>query len=183
MRIVAIVICVWLLAGRAAGVDAGTAQTRGSVGASNRSSTAIVSEIIKLMDARMGTEVIRGFIEQWPTPYLTSAEDLRHLKQAGADSPTLTAFARRGAELRLRASRDGLERSPAATATNLSPIVFYPVAASVRLGSSFPPDWNVNSPELYPFSEALWWWSNFYPYPRYGMGWAGHYPPPPFIWR
>jgi len=123
--------------------------------------TNVVAEVVKLLRAGTDPTVVAGFIQQWPEPYLTSVDDLRALRQAGATEIILNAFAKRGAELRLRASLDRTHRSTAA-ATNAPTTLFYPERQSRPNFMSLEPE---AQGSLYPFSDALWWWANLYPYP------------------
>jgi len=79
------------------------------------------AELAKMLAGQTEPPVIVTFIEQWQQPFLTSSEDLLALRKLGASPAILNAYARRGAELRLRAAR--------ATGTDARPsVVFYPVA-------------------------------------------------------
>jgi hypothetical protein len=119
-----------------------------------------VSEVLKLLRSHTDPNLIIGFIRQSPRPYLTSAYDLLALRKAGASEEILDAFSKRGAELRLRAYLDS--RQGAAAGPTNEPVILLSSG-----GRSF--DWLSPQPSVqvphYPFSDALWWWANFYPYP------------------
>jgi hypothetical protein len=111
-------------------------------------------------------------------PYLTSIDDLDHLRRAGADTNVLSAFARRGAELRLQTFAHLQESFTAPNSTNAPLVIFYPVPAHQRSFDPWPPDHWSGPP--YIFSEALWWWANCYPFPYDGLGWSWAYSRGPF---
>ena len=119
-----------------------------------------------------------GFVRQWPTPYLTSIDDLDHLRRAGADTNVLSAFARRGAELRLKTFVHLQDSSTAPNSTNAPLVIFYPVPVYQHSFDLWPPDHWSGPP--YIFSEALRWWANFYPFPNDDPGWGWAYPRRPF---
>jgi hypothetical protein len=122
----------------------------------------LVAQITKLLRAGTAPTVIVGFIQQWPQPYLTGTDDLLALREAGATEEILTAYSRRGAELRLKAALHARQRPDAGVNTNLPPMILYYPVESGR-GALLP---SANSPTpQYPFSDALWWWANAYPYP------------------
>jgi len=125
----------------------------------------LLGQVSKLIRGHSSEDVIVAFIRQWPTPYLTSADDLDHLRQAGAGPRVVQAYAQRGAQLRLRA-----HRSAEASSANVPSVMFVPVS---RTAPQLGPESSGGTP--YIFSDALWWWANYYPYPfpYYGWGWAG----------
>lgn len=122
----------------------------------------VVAQITKLLRAGTAPNVIVGFIQQWPQPYLTGTDDLLALRKAGATEEMLTAYSRRGAELRLKAALHARQRPDAGLNTNAPPIIFYYPVGSGR--GALLPSVNSQAPQ-YPFSDALWWWANAYPYP------------------
>jgi hypothetical protein len=144
----------------------------------NQAPDSLVMQITRLLRARMDPALIAGFVRQWPTPYLTSIDDLARLRQAGADSNVLSVFARRGAELRLKTVGEVQQSSTAPRPTNAPVVIFYPVPVYQRSLDLGPPQRWSGPP--YIFSEALWWWANFYPLPYDSLGWGWALPRHPF---
>ena len=151
-------ICINLTAGQAA-------ESLSASGVSSNSESRagdFVAQITKLLRAGTAPNIIIGFIQQWPQPYLTGTDDLLALHKAGATEEILTAYSRRGAELRLKAALEARQRSDAGGHTNAAPIVLYYPFETGR-GALLPSLHSQAS--QYPFSDALWWWANAYPYP------------------
>jgi len=129
--------------------------------------TNLLAELTKLLRAHAPPAVTREFVTTWSTPYLTSASDLLQLKSAGANPDLLTAYARRGAELRLRAAdqRETARAAGEAAATN---IIVYPVLLWQNAGSAEP----LRPQTTYYFSKSLPWWGEAYG-GQWGVGvWA-----------
>jgi hypothetical protein len=130
--------------------------------AAQGSPTSPVTEVLKLLRAHTVPDVIVAFVQSWPTPYLTSAEDLLRLRKAGAPPALLDAVARRGAELRWQKSMQNSDNRP----NSVVPYPASPVTGAAAIGDLISP---------YPFSESLWWWANsyprLYPGPGYYFGW------------
>jgi hypothetical protein len=123
-------------------------------------------EVEKLLRAGTDRAVVMAFIAQWPTPNLTSAEDLAHLQEAGADSALIRAYVRRQAELRL--SHSLRQQASAGPATQAPTVLIYPAPASPPLLNVHRVDKTWGTPYL--FSDALWWWANVYPFPGSWIG-------------
>jgi hypothetical protein len=143
----------------------------------------ILSEVIKMIQARTDPDVIKTFIGNWPTPYSVPADEVLRLHDLGAPNDVLTTLISRSAQLQAQTMRlaPGPTNAPPAMAggpedTN-PPAFLYPYPSA-----SYPP--YVYS-YLYPdsffpsFSYAYSYWAAPYwgvPYSYYGWAWRYGYP-------
>jgi hypothetical protein len=118
-----------------------------------------VTEIIRMLDAKVDALVILAYIQNSPIPYNPEATELIALKQHGASTETLVALLHRGDELRLQLA----QAQSAANPPPAAPAYDYPPAAS------YPP-------YPYDYSDA-----SYAPYPAtdysYASGWPLAYWP------
>lgn len=143
----------------------------------------IVSEVEKMVQAGAEPKVIQSFIENWPTPYSVTADQILHLHGKGASTDVLTTLIRRGAELQARTSPPS---------TN-APVVSYPEMATTNAPAylypypSYPADTysylypSLSYPLLPPYMTYRYWWpysySYYYSWPGYRYGYWGGYGP------
>jgi hypothetical protein len=87
-----------------------------------------VSEILKLLDAKVDAPVILAYIQNSPVPYDPEATELIALKEHGASTETLLALLHHGDELRLQLSQaqSAANPPPTAPANGYGPEEAYP---------------------------------------------------------
>jgi hypothetical protein len=117
----------------------------------------VITDIIKMLDAKVDAPVILAYIQNSPIPYNPDATELIALKEHGASTETLVALLHRGDELRLLLA----QTQSAANAAPSAPAFDYPPAA-------------VNPP--YPSGNPD---ASYAPYPAtdYSYGWPLAYWP------
>ncbi len=77
----------------------------------------IVEETVKLVRAGVNPELIKNYIESWPTPYRLNATDIIALKDRGVPDDITTALLKRGATLSKPAPANKLQASARSGAT------------------------------------------------------------------
>ena len=141
-------LCVVLLVGSA--LRAGEGPVEPSTQVAGKPGTNLVDQVGRLLQSGTDQQVVLSFIQTWSRPYLTSSDDLLTLKRRGASSEVLTAFARRGAELRFQAF--GREDANA-SGTNFPQVVFVPIPYR----SEFLAPVSEQNDSPYLFSDLLRW--------------------------
>jgi hypothetical protein len=116
-----------------------------------------ITEIIKMLDAKIDAQVIFAYIQNSPIPYNPDATELVALKEHGASTELLMALLHHGDELRLQMA----QAQSAATPPPVAPAYEYPPAMA-------------NPPYPYDYPDA-----SYAPYPAtyYGYGWPLAYWP------
>lgn len=91
-----------------------------------------VTEIIKMLDAKVEVQVILAYIQNSSIPYNPDATELIALKEHGASAEMLTALLHRGDELRLQLAQAQSTANPpaAAPAYDYAPEPAYPETPS-----------------------------------------------------
>ncbi|TAL07284.1 MAG: hypothetical protein EPO07_00485 [Verrucomicrobia bacterium] len=126
-----------------------------------------LDEIAKLNKAGTDQSVIVAYVENSPTAYRATADDIIQLREAGVSSAVLTAIMRHGSELRARAAQSQtatatVAAQPAVVAapafTYVAPEVYSPPTVSVVYVGSYP---------SYGCSYGWYGYSGCYGYPRY----------------
>ncbi len=136
----------------------------------NASSGSLIESLEKMLRGGLPPAVLTTFIEHWSVPYLTTTEDLRRLQKLGANSAVITAFCRRGAELRLRARQQG---SPGASSNAPPQVILAPVPVIPQMSDLWPTE--LARPEAFPSSETIRNWAGFNP--LFHPWWpGGHWP-------
>ncbi len=89
-----------------------------------------ITEIIKMLDAKVDAQVILAYIQNAPIPYNPDATELIALKKHGASTEMLTALLHRGDELRLQLAQaqSAANPPPTASAYNYAPEEAYPAS-------------------------------------------------------
>ena len=195
-------IRVWLVAGAvvlcapvaARAINAVTPAT----GVVNQRATAAqfspgVADVVKLVDAKVDTEVIKTYVKTSPTAYNPSATEIIALKDRGVAPEILTALLQHGAEVRAQS----MQAAQAASGT-VAPQTYpdaanpYPPAPPYdyttqpvypNYGYSYPADSSVYPGYNYGYYDygSSWplFWPSFYfggyPYHGYGGRGYGHY--------
>jgi len=116
-----------------------------------------ITDIIKMLDAKVDAPVILAYIQNSPIPYSPCATELIALKEHGASTETLMALLHRGDELRLQLAQTQSAANPAPSA----PAYEYPPATAY-------PAYPYGSPDA---SDAP------YPATYYSYGWPLAYWP------
>ncbi|HWV99372.1 MAG TPA: hypothetical protein VNZ64_06720 [Candidatus Acidoferrum sp.] len=90
-----------------------------------------VAELIKMLDAKVETEVMLAYIQGSPIAYNPDATELIGLKEHGASTEMLTTVLHHGDELRLRLAQaeSAVNPAPAASAYAYAPEPAYPATA------------------------------------------------------
>jgi hypothetical protein len=139
-----------------------------------------VPEIVKMLDAKVETEVLLAYIQTSPVPYNPDATDLVALKSHGASTEILTAMLHHGDELRLRLAQSITPANPAPA----GPAYDYPPEATPPAYSSAPyPEAGVvpYGPVYYgygyrsPVFRRASNWTGCHPWYDYGHWWAPFY--------
>src|SRR5690349_8417938 len=75
-----------------------------------------VSDVLKMVDAKVDPVVIKAYIQNSSTAYNPSANEIVALKQHGVSDDVLTAMLVRGGEMRAQSAQGAPSASPAPTA-------------------------------------------------------------------
>ena len=95
-----------------------------------------VAEVAKMRAANVDVPVVQSFVENSPTPYRLSADDIVYLHEHSVEPAIITAMIKRGAELRAQA----LQKTPSpavpqqpvvVSSTPAQPIIVNPPATTV----------------------------------------------------
>jgi hypothetical protein len=108
-----------------------------------------VTEIIKMLDAKVDASVILAYIQNSPVPYNPDASELIALKEHGASTELLVALLHRGDELRLQLA----QAQSAVNPPPVAPAYDYPPQAA------YPP-----YPYVYPDSSPVPYSATYYSY-------------------
>ena len=130
-----------------------------------------VTEIIKLLDAKVDAPVILAYIQSSPIPYNPDATELIALKEHGASTEALMALLHRGDELRLQLAQaqNAVNPPPAAPANGYAPEAAYPAYAY-----SYPDSSDAPYPASY-YSSGSGWPLAYWPSVRIGGYWPNWY--------
>lgn len=132
-------------------------------------SAGIVKEVEKLTQSGTEPAVIKAFVQAWPTPYSTSADDILHLHEIGVPSDVLTTLIQHGAELGSRAPTPGNPNGGAVGATAPAPY------SEVNAPTVLPPSPAPLTPEQYPPQATYPVDAGVYGYPTYPAYDYGYY--------
>ena len=195
-------IRVWLVAGAvvlcapvaARAINAVTPAT----GVVNQRATAAqfspgVADVVKLLDAKVDTEVIKTYVKNSPTAYNPSATEIISLKDRGVAPEILTALLQHGAEVRAQ-SMQAAQAAPGVAAPPAYPNGTAPYAPAPpydyttqpvypNYGYSYPADSSAYPGYNYGYNDygSSWplFWPSFYfggyPYHGYSGRGYGHY--------
>jgi len=142
-----------------------------------------VAEIIKMLDAKVETEVLLAFIQNSSIPYNPDATELIALKEHGASTEILTAILHHGDELRLRLAQAQTSANPPpaapaygyppdtappsySTAPNPDSVGFAYPAGYYGYGYGYGTPWVSRSSTwngCRPWYAYAPWWAQFYP--------------------
>jgi len=126
-----------------------------------------VTDIIKMVDAKVDAEVIKTYIKNSPTAYYPSANEIIALKDRGVGPEILTAMLQRGAEVRVQSMQAAqAAASVAVPQTYPSPVA--PSAPAPDYGYATQPDY-ANYGYSYPA------YVGGYGYPAYSCGYSWPY--------
>ena len=127
-----------------------------------------VSEILKMVDAKVEGSVILAYIESSPTAYNPSASEIIMLKDRGVPSEVIAGMLKHGSELRNRAM------ASAPPPPQPSPDMTMPYAQNP--GYDYAPTSDY-SDYGYPSSSVYYSYNYSYPYyPYYSYPWYGYWP-------
>jgi len=90
-----------------------------------------ITEIIKMLEAKVAAQVILAYIQNSPIPYNPDATEIIALKEHGASTEMLTALLHHGDELRLQLAQaqSAVNSPPAEPAYDYAPEAAYPASA------------------------------------------------------
>src|SRR5262249_34386762 len=148
-------------------------------------SSPAVSDVVKMVDAKVDASVIKAYIQNSTTTFNPSASELIALKNHGVPDDVLTAMLERGAQVRTLIAQ-ALQRPPAAAPTYAMPTTAPAAAAPEPAYTSYPVDYGAPYADYsyaYPASYSYpysYWYSYGYPYysyywPYYGYSYCGYY--------
>jgi hypothetical protein len=127
-----------------------------------------VLEVLKMLEAKVDSEVIKAYIKNSLVPYNLSASEIIHLKKQGVPDDILTALLQRGAEVRAQATSSSVMQGTAVPpdyqATPYASMNPYDYSG----GGQYYPDYPYYS--SYPYYPYSYWWYNNYWYP-----WGAYY--------
>lgn len=127
-----------------------------------------VSEILKMVDAKVEGSVILAYIDSSPTAYNPSASEIIMLKDRGVPSEVIAGMLKHGSELRARAI------ASAPPPQQPSPNMTAPYAQNPGYSYTPPADY---SDDGYPSSSVYYSYNYGYPYygyPYYGYSYPGY---------
>jgi hypothetical protein len=146
-------------------------------------SSPAVSDVVKMVDAKVDSSVIKAFIQNSTTTFTPSASELIALKNHGVPDEILTAMLQRGAEVRSQIAQS-LHRPPPAAPTYASPSTA-PSMAPEASYESYPSDYasygaqyadySYGYPYGYSYPYNYWWYNYSYPYYSYYWPYYAHY--------
>ncbi len=147
-------VLVWLFSGFMIAIGGGWSTEAGqssiALSGTNTVGRSLLEDVRSLLRDRNDVQVIQAYIAHWSQPFLVSGNDLAALRREGATPALMDTYARRGAELRLRAS---LDVESIGSGTNAPQIIIVPVGRWSGYRTSNPSSSN----DIYPylFSDAL----------------------------
>jgi hypothetical protein len=154
-------------------------------------SSPAVTDVVKMVDAKVDPSVIKAFIQNSTTTFNPSASDLIALKNHGVPDEILTAMLERGAQVRSQIAQS-LQKPAAAAPTYAAPTTA-PTMAPEATYASYPSDYSsygapyadysYGYPYAYSYPYNYWWYgypyysfSSFWPYcGYYGRYYCGRY--------
>jgi hypothetical protein len=144
-----------------------------------------IAEVVRMKESGIETAVIKAHIEQSTTVYPPSAEEIIYLHEHGVPAEIITAFIRRGNELRAQAEQAAKEsQKGAAQAAPMpppaggvqAPVYAYPAAPSYpSYAYTYPNYVYLGYPVFSYVWPSSWWWFTYYP--RYHVSYAYRYHP------
>ncbi len=126
-----------------------------------------VAEIAKMVEAGVGNDVIKAYIQNSTTAYRPDATEIIALKEKGASADVLTAMLTRGGELRSQQARETAS-PPAAFAPQSADSQYAPASAYEFAQPVVYPDYSYS----YPIYDSSYWW---YSYPWPSIYWPSFY--------
>ncbi len=124
-----------------------------------------VSEIVKMIDAKVDPQVVKAFIKNSQVAYNPTASEIIELKKAGVPDDVLTAMIQRGAEVRAQApSTQPPPYAPAPTYAPAPATAYYDYTATPYMYNSYPYPYY-----SYAYPYYNYWWN-------YGFGWPFYCP-------
>ncbi|HWX20218.1 MAG TPA: hypothetical protein VN578_09985 [Candidatus Binatia bacterium] len=157
-----------LPAGALTTVDAPAAQTTTPTVSTVRYSPG-AAEILKMVDARVGTDVIKAYIKNSTVAYNPTASEIIALKERGVPDDVLAAMLQRGGEVRA-GQGNGVPTAPVYPYPQ-TPNYAYPQAPAYPYDYGIEPgyvDYGYPAyPYAYPYYSSYWWYNYGYPWGFY----------------
>ena len=126
-----------------------------------------VTDIMKMVDAKVDAQVIKTYIKNSPTAYYPSANEIIALKDRGVGPEILTAMLQRGAEVRVQ-SMQAAQAAASASAPQTYPNGVTPYAPA--------PDYGYTTQPAYPnYADSYPAYADTYAYPAYSYGYSSPY--------
>jgi hypothetical protein len=137
-----------------------------------------VRDILKMLDAKVDTEVINAYIKNAPIAFNPSAAEIIALKKHGVPDELITGLILRGAEVRDQIAQGMAGQAPPMVNAPATPPTAYPydygAGAPYNPYSSDYADYSFGYPNYgypyYGYPYNYWWWNN------YGYPWAFYSP-------
>src|SRR5256885_16893798 len=142
-----------------------TAAANADVSANSPHSSPGVSDVLKMVDAKIDADVITAYIHSSRIPYSPSVNEIIELKQRGVSSVILTAMLQHGGELRAQMA----QVNSTVPAPNPYPGTATPYPATPAYDYGAQP---VYSYDPYAYSYPAYGYS-YYPYYGYGYNYWG----------
>jgi hypothetical protein len=156
-------------------------------GISSKNYSAGITDLLKMADAKVPTDVMRAFVTTSPIAYRPAADEIILMQQHGVPAEVLTAMLQRGSELgnqfqSLRAAQAAAAQT-AAPAPTYAPPGYANAPAPVYDYSSAPAyadysySYPVSYPAYYPYNYGLTYsysWPFYWPYYGYGFGYRNY---------
>jgi hypothetical protein len=133
-----------------------------------------INEVLKLVDAKLDSEVIKAYIKSSPVAYSLSASEIIALKDRGVPQDVIAAILQRGGELRAEATMRGpYAGAPPPAAYPTYPYSANPYSEFEASGAPvypYPADYSGYGYPIYPQTYYPWYYSYYYTsgYPYYG---------------
>jgi len=145
-------------------------------------SSPVVSDVVKMVDAKVDISVIKAFIQNSTTTFNPSASELIALKNHGVPDEVLAAMLERGGQVRSQIAQS--LQKPAAPPTYAAPMptpavapestpISYPVDPT-SYGAPYA-DYSYGYPYGYSYPYNYWWYNYSYPYYSYYWPYCGYY--------
>lgn len=160
--------------------QAGTTDNGGSQPATLTISSPAVSDVVKMVDAKVDPTVIKAFIQNATTTFNPSASDLIALKNHGVPDDILTAMLERGAQVRTQIAQALQKQAPPAPSYEAAP----PSVAAPAPEAAYPADYGSYAAPYgdysyaYPYGYSYpysYWYNYGYPYYSYYWPYYGYY--------
>jgi len=120
-----------------------------------------ISDILKLVDAKLDVEIIKAYIKGAPFAYHLNASDIIALKDRGVPSDVITAILQHGAEV----SSQGVMPGPYASVPPPTPYPTYPYSANPYT------EFDASGSPVYAYPADY----SGYGYPYYSQGYPWYY--------